>query len=69
VSTQEQETAMYDQQNNDERNELFDDYLDETTPPIIIAGQTFVASNVLYECNPIAYRSYLADWKSQGEPE
>jgi hypothetical protein len=58
----EQETSILDQPNNDDRIEEFDDYIDEITPPIIIAGIHIVPSNALYECDPIAYRIHSTDF-------
>jgi hypothetical protein len=54
-------------ENTDERNELFDDFLDENYPALCIGTLTFVASNVLYECDPIAYRCYLTNWEENQE--
>lgn len=45
-----------------ERNEEFDEMLDDLYPTVTVGGLTFLASNVLYNCDPTAYRCYLADW-------
>ena len=34
----------------------FDSMLDETNDPVIIAGMTFTPSQILKECDPIAYK-------------
>ena len=57
MDSKEQQTSMYDQPDND-RNEAFDDYLDETTPPIMIAGIKIVPSNALYEADKEAYHKH-----------
>ena len=38
-----------------ERDEHFDDMLDECYPNVVIAGITFSPSDVLYRCDPLAY--------------
>jgi hypothetical protein len=45
-----------------ERHEIFDEMLDECFPIVKIAGITFFASDILFECDPIAYRVSLCDW-------
>lgn len=45
-----------------ERNETFDELLDEAYPAYEIGGSTFNASDILYHCDPIAYRCAVADY-------
>lgn len=67
MMSQEQQTAMYDQPDNgNDRYEDFDDYLDETTPPIMIAGIKIVPSNALYNADPDAYQR-LAEFFYDGK--
>lgn len=40
----------------------FDEYLDMEYPQIEIAGLTFYPSQVLYDCDPTAYRIYANDY-------
>jgi len=48
----------------------FDELLDEAYPPYQIGSVTFYASDILYDCDPIAYRTFVADWKdSLGEED
>jgi hypothetical protein len=47
-----------------ERDEMFDEMLDECYHTVKIAGITFFASDILFECDPIAYRVALSDYKS-----
>jgi len=57
MTNKEQQTSMYDQPENSDRVEAFDDYIDETTEPIMIAGIKIVPSNALYATDPDAYKS------------
>lgn len=52
-----------------ERNEMFDEVLDECYPSVKIAGITFFPSDILFECDPIAYRCAVNDWESFEEEE
>lgn len=47
-----------------ERNEIFDEMLDESYPTVVITGITFFPSDILAECDPIAYRVGLNDFMS-----
>lgn len=42
--------------------ELFDDLLDQVYEPTNIGGMEYLASTVLKECDPIAYRVGFHDW-------
>lgn len=52
-----------------ERDERFDELLDECYPNVVIAGITFSPSDVLYQCDPIAYYVYSGDFQSEIENE
>ena len=45
-----------------ERNQHFDDFINETYDSITIAGCTFDASDILAALDPIAYRVYATDY-------
>jgi hypothetical protein len=45
-----------------EAEESFDEFLDESYPPYEIAGVTLWPSRILYETDPIAYRTALSDY-------
>ena len=45
----------------------FEDYLNDSYSPVTIAGQVFFASDILRECDPIAFRVYLSDFESSLE--
>ena len=45
-----------------ELEELYKDFIDETTPTITIWGMEYEASRVLLEVDPIAYRVGFSDW-------
>ena len=45
-----------------ERNERFDDSINDISGPVTIVGLTFDAADILYKCDPIAYRIYSADF-------
>ena len=47
-----------------ERHEMFDEMLEECYPTIEIAGITFYPSDILFECDPIAYRVSVNDYQS-----
>lgn len=47
-----------------ERNEEFDQFIDETHPVITIGGIWFSPSKILFECDPVAYGVMLSDWES-----
>jgi len=42
--------------------EAFDDYIDEFTDPMKVAGTTIMASDALFYCDPIGYDTALSDW-------
>lgn len=44
---------------------LFDEYLDEALPKIKILDYEYLASEVLRDVDPIAYREELLNWASQ----
>lgn len=44
-----------------ERNQAFDEWLDECWAPYQIGGLTFTASDILFECDPIAYRTGVSE--------
>ena len=52
-----------------ERNEMFDEMLNDGYDHINIAGITFYPADILAECDPIAYRVMLNDWESFNEEE
>lgn len=39
----------------DEAEQMFDEYLDDSTEPIRLGFGTFYASQILFKCDPIAY--------------
>lgn len=43
----------------------FDDYIDSIYEPYHIFESTLNASYILKKCDPIAYRVYFVDWKSE----
>jgi hypothetical protein len=49
-------------QQTTERNKFFDDALNDSFPSVTIAGIEFEAADILFHCDPIAYRVYLSDW-------
>jgi hypothetical protein len=52
-----------------ERIDQFDEFLDETYLPVSIVGLTFYPSQVLFACDPVAYRIYGNDYLSEIEEE
>lgn len=52
-----------------ERNERFDETLDELYEPMRIGELTFYPSDVMYHLDPIAYRVSVSDWESELEEE
>lgn len=44
--------------------ENYDEFLDASYGSIKVAGLEIKASEVLKECDPIAYRCFKADWES-----
>jgi len=47
--------------------QLFDEMLDECYPTVEIGGITFYPSQIVKECDPIAYRVWLSDWEADAE--
>ena len=45
-----------------ELEELYKQFIDETTEPVKIWNMEYDASRVLYEIDPIAYRVGFSDW-------
>jgi len=45
----------------------FEDYLNDSYGRIEICGMVFFPSDILKECDPIAYRVYLSDFESMQE--
>jgi len=45
----------------------FDDYLNDCHDTITIAGMVFFPSDILKECDPIAYRIFLNEFESEME--
>ena len=41
----------------------FDDMLDESYKPFVIGNLTFTASQILRECDPVAYRESLLNFE------
>lgn len=50
--------------NMPERNTAFDDVLNECYPAVKVCGITFYPSDILYDCDPIAYRVAVGDFQS-----
>ena len=46
-----------------ERNEMFDEMLNDCYDHPTLAGITFYPADILAECDPIAYRVMLNDWQ------
>ena len=42
--------------------EQYDEMLNECYPPVEVAGLTFEPSDVIFNCDPIAYRCGLIDY-------
>jgi hypothetical protein len=45
----------------------FEDYLNDSYGRIEICGQIFFPSDVLRECDPVAFRVYQSDFESMNE--
>ena len=54
---------------NPERNEAFDQLLDEVYPAFVMGDFTFYPSDILHSCDPIGYRVALSDYESQMEED
>jgi hypothetical protein len=44
--------------------EMFDDFLNGCCETVSVAGLTFDPATVIRDCDPIAYRVYMADWEA-----
>ena len=53
----------------EERNERFDEMLDECYPVYKIGDMTFYPSQILYDCDPIAYRIGASEYEDSLEEE
>jgi hypothetical protein len=51
------------------RNEAFDEMLDECYEPFKMGVLTFHASDILRECDPIAYRIAVGEYEDELEGE
>lgn len=52
-----------------QRNKEFEAVLDECYPPYQIGSITFYASDILYDCDPIAYGMAVDEWEEEEEEE
>lgn len=52
-----------------ERNDSFDEMLNDCYPPMVIGAYTFYAADILADCDPIAYRCAVADYESELEED
>lgn len=50
-----------------ERNEQYDEHLNDSYPSLRIAGVSISPSDALYHCDPVAYRCGLADYEDWKE--
>ena len=58
-----------DYEKEEELRMQFEDYLNDSYGTIEICGQVFFASDILKECDPIAFRVYQSDFESYSENE
>jgi len=49
--------------------EQYDEFLDEIYPPVNIGTLTFYASDILKNCDPIAYRIGMSEYEDFQEEE
>jgi hypothetical protein len=54
---------------SESRNEAFDNALDDCYEPFKIGEMTFYASDILRECDPIAYRIAVSEHEDEEEDE
>lgn len=54
---------------NVERNDSYDEMLDEVFPPYRMGIFEFQASDILYHLDPIAYRVGVSDWESEEDED
>ena len=47
-----------------ERNESFDEMLNDSYPVVKIGDFTFYPADILADCDPIGYRVSVSDWES-----
>lgn len=52
-----------------EKNEAFDEMLDECYPVYTIGSMTFYPSQILFDCDPIAYRIAVSEFEDSLEEE
>lgn len=52
---------------NEQANEAFDEMLDECYEPYKIGKLTFWASDILRECDPVAYRIGVSEYEDYVE--
>jgi hypothetical protein len=45
----------------------FEDYINDAYPRVTIFGQVFFPSDILRECDPVAFRVYQSDFESEIE--
>ena len=50
-----------------ERNDAFDDMLDDVYGEFEMSMLSFRASDILYQCDPIAYRVFVSDFEDEEE--
>lgn len=50
-----------------ELEEMFKNFIDETTEPVTIWGMEYSASTAIQELDPIAYRVAFSDWLASEE--
>ena len=48
-----------------ERNEQFDEMLNDCFEPYTFGSMTFYPADILFHCDPIAYRVEAADFESE----
>ena len=46
----------------DEAEQMFDEYLDDSQDLVVVAGLKFYPSKILSKCDPIAYDLYLSEF-------
>ena len=51
------------------RNYKFDAEFDDIHDDVVLGDLVFSPSDVLYNCDPVAYRCAVADWESFNEEE
>ena len=49
------------------RRMQFEDYINDAYPTVTICGQVFFPSDILRECDPVAFRVYQSDFESEIE--